>query len=170
MIQVKRSPLTASEWITPAVAKEWLRVDGDADDMLIASLITQVRELAEEFLQRSIARQHITLTASRGVYVLPYGPIDKIVSVKNEDGDDVDYSYDGLYLTIPGVVYSVTAGSSPETVTIEYEAGGSIPAGLILALKQVLMNYYENRHDDGDIVHMVYSNAGLQVYRNKLWF
>ena len=172
MIKINRQ-LKAAEPLTLSEVKNWLKVDGDADDMTITAMISQVRELVESYLGRCIANTTVTLQVSASVYVEPpYGPVDTIVSVKDADGNDVSYTWDGFTLNFSSPVISVTAGTPQNTVkTIVYEsAGGSIPEGLKLGLLEVIAWLYESRGDEDKLTYMIYQNANLQVYRQKIWF
>ena len=51
----------ASEPITLAEAKAYLRVDSSGDDALITSLIVSARKLCEEHMQRAIMSQTLQL-------------------------------------------------------------------------------------------------------------
>ena len=136
-------------------------------------MITQVRELVDSYLGRCIANTTVTLEVAAGVYIEPpYGPVDTIVSVKDSDGNDVSYTWDGFTITFSNDVVSVTAGTPQNTAkTIVYEsASGAIPAGLKLGLLEVIAWLYENRGDSNKITYMIYQNANLQPYRQKLWF
>ncbi|MBP3958346.1 phage head-tail connector protein [Gemmata sp. G18] len=86
----------ASEPVTVAEAKLWLKVDGDDDDDLLTGLIAAAREAAESFTGRAFITQAVTLTLDLGcsgwanelpdgVYDLPvsalYGALPRIISL-----------------------------------------------------------------------------------------
>lgn len=163
MINVNKE-ITGSDVLTLDQAKSFMRVDGSTDDELITQLITQARELIEQYLDRTINDATITLTASaRQELVLPYPPVSSITSVQNESDDsDITYNWDGLTLTFDHGVY--------DTFVVIYEtADSSLPNGLILAWMEVVLWLYENRSDTAGIQSMLAYNANLQVYRNKIW-
>ncbi len=56
-IQVSKT-ITGSEPVTLEEAKAWIKSD-DADDALVTTLITQTRELVEEYLNLSIVEQEV---------------------------------------------------------------------------------------------------------------
>jgi uncharacterized phiE125 gp8 family phage protein len=171
MIKLEKQ-VKASEPLTLDEVKEWLKVDGDDDDAVIAAIITEVRELVEEYLGISIVSQQIMMAVQNARKVSPpYGPVNTIVSVQNSTGDDVTYTWDGFVVSMPHGTVSVTAGSSPTMSVITYLAGYTqIPAGLKLGLKQVIAWLYENRGDSDKLPYMIYQNANLQPYRQKVWF
>jgi len=165
--------VTGTEPITLEEAKAWMRVDGSSDDAIITSLITQARELVENYLNVSIVQTTLVLNATaRKELVLPYGPVQTITSVKDEAGNDVDYTYNEFYINFDQGTYSVTGGSSMYVDTITtYDAGkAAIPAGLKLGLLEVILWLYENRGDSSGFQMMLMQNQNLQVYRlNNVW-
>lgn len=172
MLKVSKS-VTGSEPITLQEAKDWMRVDGDADDSLITSLITQSRELAEEYLNISIAQTTLVLDATARVeLLLPYGPVQTITSVTDQEGHDVDYTWNEFYIKFDQGTYSVTGGSALYVDTITtYDSGlAVIPAGLKLGLLEFIAWLYENRGDTSKFMMALYQNQNLQPYRsNNVW-
>jgi len=170
MIKVEKT-VTGTDELTLTNAKLWMKVDDTADDTLITSLITEAKQLIEQYINFTLTPATITLTATaRTQLCLPYGPVQSITSVKDMDGDDVEYTYEDLCIEFDTQVYSVTNPSNVyvQTVTI-YEAGTtSIPSGLMLAWKEVVLYLYENR-GDLNINSILSSNKNLQVYRNNVW-
>lgn len=165
--------VTGTEPITLDEAKAWLRVDGAADDTLITSLITQSRELVEQYLNYSIVETTIVCTATpRKELVLPFTPVVTIASVKDEEGEDVDYTWNEFYISFDKGTYSVTGGSNEYVQTVTtYDAGlPEIPGGLKLGLLEVMSWLYENRGDDSGFQMMLYKNQNIQIYRiNNVW-
>ena len=169
MLQLNKT-VTGTEPITLDEAKAWMRVDGATDDILITSLITQVRELVEEYLNISIVETTIKLTASeRKELVLPYGPVIVISSCVDTDADPVSYDWNGFYMTFDQGTYSVTGGSSLYVQTLTtYDTGlTDVPGGLKLGMLEVLLWLYENRGDSSGFQMMLYQNQNLQPYRNN---
>jgi len=162
--------VTGPEPITLEEAKAWMRVDGATDDALITSLITQARELTENYLNISIVETTLVLTATeRKELVLPYGPVNSIASCVDTEAEPVSYDWNGFYMSFDQGTYSVTGGSSIYVQTITtYEAGtATIPAGLKLGLLEVILWLYENRGDSSGFQMMLYQNQNLQPYRNN---
>ncbi|RLA66080.1 MAG: hypothetical protein DRQ78_04695 [Epsilonproteobacteria bacterium] len=171
MIKVERTVIGTNQ-LTLEVAKLWMKVDGDAEDVLITSLIDEAKDIMESYINYTITPSTITVTASPRVELcLPYGPVQSITSVKDVDGEDLSYVYEGFCITFDQQVYSVTKPTSvyAQSVTI-YEAGTtSIPTGLMLAWKEVVLYLYENRSDSGNIQMLLSQNANLQIFRKKIW-
>ncbi len=170
MVKIEKT-VTGTDELTLEVAKLWMKVDDTADDTLITSLITEAKNIIEEYINFTITPATITIVASpRTKLFLPYGPVQTITSVKNYDGDDVDYTYEGLYIDFDTQVYSVTKPENVyvQTTTIYTSGTTSIPSGLLLAWKEVVLYLYENR-GDMDIKQLLSNNQNLQQYRTKIW-
>lgn len=172
MIKVEKT-ITGTNELTLSVAKAWMRVDENSNDenTLITSLIDEAKNLIEEYINYTITPATITVTASPRVELcLPYPPVQTITSVKDVDGEDLEYEYEGFCITFNQQVYSVTQPTSVyvQSITI-YEAGTtSIPAGLLLSWKEVVLYLYENR-GDMNIKQMMMNNQNLNQYRTKIW-
>lgn len=117
-----------SEPVTLQEAKDWGKIEQDADDDLIEELITAAREECESytglgFITRTIVA---TINNANGGFVLPYGPVTSDVAVT--DSDDATWS------DLRGE-YEVT-----------YDAGyATLPKRLKTAIKQQFLFMYENR-------------------------
>ena len=160
MLKVQKTARSVSP-LTLAVVKQWLKVDGNSDDSLITTLIEQSRDLIEAYLGRSLIEYDITLTATaRREVELPYGPVDSITSVKDNDGNDVDYKYYGFTVTL----------DSPVDTVINYRTTGDLPKGLELGWLEAIAYLYEFRGDDKQAFKMaLYQNQNLQPYRMRVW-
>ena len=91
MIKVERTVIGTNQ-LTLEVAKLWMKVDGDAEDVLITSLIDEAKDIMESYINYTITPSTITVTASPRVELcLPYGPVQSITSVKDVDGEDNFY-------------------------------------------------------------------------------
>ncbi len=173
MIRILDRTVTGTEQLILEVAKDWLRVDGTTDDDLITSLITQARDLIEQYCNITITPSTITLLASPRIELcLPYGPVDSVTSVKDGDGTAVDYNYNGFCIEFQSATYSVTnpsAGGFVQTTTV-YDAGvDEVPPGLMLGWKEVVAYLYENRGDDSKVMMLLTQNANLMEFRTKIW-
>ncbi len=171
MIKVEKT-VTGTNELTLEVAKLWMKVDGTADDSLITSLIDEAKDIIEQYINYTITPTTITVTASSRVELcLPYPPVVTITTVKDEDGNDVDYTYNGFCIQFDTATYSVTGGANGYVTTVTiYDAGvANIPAGLMLAWKEVVLYLYENRSDSVDIQMLLNQNANLQIFRKKIW-
>lgn len=160
MLKTDRT-IAGPEPVTLDEAKDFLRVDYDTDDVLITSIITQSRDIVEQFLSRSLVDSAITLTADcRHEMVLPYGPVTSVASVLDIDGIEVaDWTWDGLTLKL-----KVT-----DTFTVLYNTAADEHPGLKLGLLETIAYLYENRGDTASIGLILYYNKNLQPFRNKVW-
>lgn len=172
MLQVNRTR-TGAIPITLDQAKLFLRVDGTADDTLITALIEQSLDLIEEYLNTSIIEATVIVLASiRLTLELPYGPVISITTVQDQDGEDIDYTWNGFYISFASTSWSPTSPESwpyTESVTT-FEAGyATLPKGLELAWMEAIAWLYENRGDNTGFVSMLSQNANLMPYRRKVW-
>jgi uncharacterized phiE125 gp8 family phage protein len=120
--------------------------DFDDDDALIADLITSARERIEEFTGLSLVPKtwEIEFTNLAGGFEIPFGPVNTILNVKDDEGDsistdDFDVSLNGRILKNPKY----------ENMTMLYEAGYTdLPKGLKDAMYKEVAYRYINRGDE----------------------
>lgn len=156
----------ASEPITLAEAKLHLRVDGSAEDTLIASLITAARQHVEAATGRSLmpTTWRSSFAAFADPLEIPVAPLRSISSVEA-------YGATGSLATVSPSIYLVTTPSGPQAqrgalhlnagsywpdlatrpdaVRVQYVAGyadaASVPGPLKSAILLVLTDLFENR-------------------------
>ena len=87
----------ASEPITLAEAKSYLRVDSSGDDALITSLIVSARKLCEEHMQRAIMSQTLQL------FIDTTGEIDQPLWEGMRTGPYLNYNKNYIDLPMPTV-------------------------------------------------------------------
>ena len=155
--------ITGSEPLSLSEVKSWLRVDYSDEDTLITSLISEARNQAELYLGVSIIEKSIVLILTdRSEIQLPYGPVSVVSSVVDENDDALEYDL---------LAEKITFDSTVDYAKISYSAGMStVPSGLEMALKQIIMRYYENRGDDKNIGLLPNEIQSLKPHRRKLWF
>ena len=155
--------ITGSEPLSLSEVKSWLRVDYSDEDTLITSLISEARNQAELYLGVSIIEKSIVLILTdRSDIQLPYGPVSAVSSVVDENDDALEYDL---------LAEKITFDSTVDYAKISYSAGMStVPSGLEMALKQIIMRYYENRGDDKNIGLLPNEIQSLKPHRRKLWF
>lgn len=162
MIRWKKTT-TGSEPVTLEEMKAWMRVSSTADDTLISSLITEARELIETALNHSIVEQTIELTASgREKLYLPFQPVTDVTTVKDMDGEDLPYEFDGFIISFTSISTSIT----------DYTAGyAAPPEGLLVGLKEVVAFLYENRGDamNANVQLFIQNNESLGPYNQVSW-
>ncbi|MGB1540581.1 MAG: head-tail connector protein, partial [Rickettsiales bacterium] len=151
-----RETAPASEPLTLAEAKLYLRVDGSAEDSLITDMITAVREAAEEYLRKSLITQSWVLTYedyAPAVAMLPRGPVQSISSVKVIDRS-------GAETAVSNTVYHLGVGKASVhfdtvqlgyLVEIIYSTGYGDADAVPEAIRQGMLTHlaalYDNRID-----------------------
>lgn len=164
----------ATEPVTLDQAKQHLRVDHDADDTLITTLIEAARHLVEGRLKQSLVTQtwdfyldgwyeevlnyYPGRYAAREVVYLAKGPVQSVASVKYLDGSGVLATWaPSEYIVTPGLPGRITPAYSRtfpttlpvvDSVVIRYTAGYStVPGNLRAAMLLVIGHLYENREE-----------------------
>lgn len=133
-------PEEPTEIVSLADAKAWLRVDYDDDDTIIQAVIDECVSQAQEITQSSFYTRTIKTIYddTSAKFRLPYGPVQEITSVVNADGDALGYTYEYEMMEVNG---------SPAIIT--YEAGyENLPAGILLALRKMILSNYDDREDN----------------------
>lgn len=166
--QVTTAPTT--EPITLAEAKLHLRVDGTDEDALITALIQAAREYCENYCNRAILTQTVTLkmqsfpssTEGIGGIDLRFGKVQSITEIKYFDTDNVeqtinaaDYSLLNMFESyIVAPVYNTcfpTTRGDFANITVTYLAGwatvAEVPQVIKLAMLLFIGSSYENRED-----------------------
>jgi uncharacterized phiE125 gp8 family phage protein len=157
----------ALEPVTVAEAKAHLRVDGDAEDILIGSLVLTSRLHIEAALALAIITQSWTLALDRwprGNHIdLPMTPLQSVDDVRVVNGA-------GIVMIIPAESYLVDLASRPgrlvwnntippipglpaNGIEIDFTAGfgataDSVPAPLKHAILMLTAHWYEHRDPD----------------------
>jgi len=154
----------AEEPVTVAAAKAHLRIDGSAEDVLIASLILTSRLHVEAAMGLALITQEWRLTFDRwpeaGEVRFPLRPIQSItsVSVAGDDGvpvlvSDADYTLDGQALR-PRLIPRNGSWLQPKTrangIEIQFTAGigdeaEDIPQPIRHAILLLVAHWYEHR-------------------------
>ena len=165
---LKRLTAPAAEPITLAEAKSHLRVDTTADDTLIAGYITSAREWCEDYIDRALVTQQLTmrLDAFPAEIELPRPPMATAgtataVSVTYTTGDSLatatlsTSSYRVDRDASPGVIRNIYNGSWPShlldqnSVSVTWWAGygaaADVPQRVKTALLMCVHEIYEKR-------------------------
>lgn len=159
-----------TEPITVQQAKDFTRIDTDADDAFVLPLIiTAARQMLEAFCNIGFVPHDITaeLNNPNGRINLPYAPVIEVESIKDRDGNDIaagDYSIEGGQLLYPKyAVITYTAGyGGGEDATV-------LPDLFKRALAAQITWMYNNRGDEtkkGTICTEAY--AALYPKRRKV--
>lgn len=154
-----------AEPITLGEAKAHLRVDTDAEDTLIQSLIMASRLHIEAALDLALITQTWRLRRdtwpSSRTLTLPIRPIQSVISVKVYDDDDIPRAIDPASFILDGAANPARLvwrgnGSAPASglaangIEIDFVAGhGDGPADVPQPMRQALLlliaHWYENR-------------------------
>jgi uncharacterized phiE125 gp8 family phage protein len=155
----------AAEPISLAESKHWLRVEHDADDDLIGSLIAGARREIEVATRRALITQTWRIVLNcwprAGRIVSPVNPLQGVEAVRvfDESGAPSALDPEGFVLntaSLPGIIAFMPANvMQPGRVLagIEIDAtaghGGAedVPAPLVQALRLMLAHRYEHRGD-----------------------
>ncbi|WP_116652871.1 head-tail connector protein [Pelagibacterium sediminicola] len=152
----------AQEPVSLVQAKAHLRVDDDAEDGLIESLITAARVHIEGVTGRALLEQSWRLVRddwpANGIVMLPVGPVQSLDEIRtyDEHGEPHIIDTEGALLDGHGIPPRVVLpGNRPSIrerlgVEIDYTAGygkapEDVPADLIQALLTLVAYWYENR-------------------------
>jgi uncharacterized phiE125 gp8 family phage protein len=179
----KQESYTGQEPVTLAEAKKHCRVDFTDDDDILTDLLTECRQVIEDFCHISLVPKTITLTIKaqeqlRSIYAqpfqvreqfnefeLPYGPTPAVLSVTSLDSD-------GLTITtlIPNADYWI-AGSAYKTIKISnnfdnnilvYSAGyTTIPGPLKRAILNEIAYRYEMRGEPSNVRATAFTEEGV---------
>lgn len=112
---LQRTADATEEPITLQQAKDWLRVDLDVDDAVIAALITAARQQVERDTGRVCSTQTWALgldAVPAGAITLPVGPVLSVSSV-------VVYAPDNTASTVAATVYRLDADSRPARLVLQ---------------------------------------------------
>lgn len=144
----------ASEPLTLAEAKLYLRVDGSAEDALITDLIAAAREHAEQALHKSLMTQSWKLVFDGSAPLctpLPRGPVSAITSVTLLDEEANQTVLDSSAYALSGAQDMLVFDSAPSSHRIEiiYVAGygdaEDIPRPIVQGIRMHLASMYERR-------------------------
>ncbi len=166
---IERITPPASEPVTLAETKTYLRVEHANDDAMIGLMITAAREAAETYLGTSFITQRWKMTVEHQLaemIPLHFGLVQSIVSIveKTEEGDSTTLDAAGYRLSIDKRAVHIIAPRSGFRFEITYDAGYGATASLIPGLiRQGLLQHvaamYERREVSAPIPAMA-----LQAY------
>lgn len=151
----------AAEPIALAQAKAFLKVDDEAEDALIETLIASARMHVEGITGKALIEQswRLVLEAfpASGVVRLPVSPLLEVtaITVTSEDAESEELSLEGLtgqgdQLVVPKTILSRAFSPQRGGIEIDYKAGfGSdaddVPADIKQAMLGLIAHWYEFR-------------------------
>ncbi|MGL1922047.1 MAG: head-tail connector protein [Hyphomicrobiales bacterium] len=151
------------EPVTLNEVKNYLKIENNIEDVLIASMITAARVQLETRLSRALLRQFWSIYLD----VLPFDceiklPLNPVISVESLAVIDVDGIYNDL--SIDGYIYNVkvepallkvtqnlpSIGSEYSGIRVQFWAGygaapQDVPAPILQAIMHLVAFWYENR-------------------------
>lgn len=179
----------AAEPVSLSDAKVHLRVDGSAEDVLIAAYLQAAREHVENVTGRALMLQtwELRLDAWSDRIELPRAPLASITSVKYDDTTGAEQSASGYQTVQPsgptagcGTVLPPAGGSWPSAgagagaIRVRYVAGhataADVPAALRAAVLLTLGDLYENREASSAV--SVSTNPAFHrlIFPYRLWW
>ena len=184
----------ATEPVTLAEAKAWLRVEGTEEDALIGALITAARQHIEGFTRRALVTTGYTLKLDAFPYdarnqsreiVLPRPPLASLTSIEYLDTNGALQTLNPTTYVVdtyaqPAKVFCRTETAWPATytvpnaITLVYTAGygtpAAIPAGLLIALRYIVAHWYELRTpvNVGNIVNEIPLTAQTLMWQERI--
>ena len=170
MRQIKINATLGSEIITASEVKNYVRIDTTADDALIATMITQARIWAENFISRDIVSKNRTYYIDRtdtGLFDLPFSPVASISQITINNIITTNYEILGL----DNETIELDQGSA-DRVKITYITSGLNDSLLKQALLQLVSTYYDNRADfiESQSVSEIPSNVKVVLSSYKTMF
>jgi uncharacterized phiE125 gp8 family phage protein len=155
----------ADEPISLAGAKQYLRVEHDSDDELIAALTAAARNAVERATRRVLVEQSWRIVLDRwpasGRIVAPVNPLRALEAARvlAADGEPAALDLDRFTLdtaSVPGVIAFERANVAEPgralaglelDVTAGYGAPADVPAPLVQAIRLLLARSYEQREE-----------------------
>ncbi len=171
---LSRVTAPATEPVTLAEAKLYLRVDSTAEDALITDMITAARMMAEQWLSRSLISQSWQVAFDYAISSrtrLPMGPVTAIGSVVivNQDGSTVTVDPSTYWLNAAKNALMLNGPLVGFQIDITYNTGYGGATAVPKPIKQGLLAHIAAMYDargDSDMSHMPPQVAGLyQPYR-----
>ena len=145
-MQIKHGTV-ATEPISLAEAKTYLKVDYSDEDTLITLLIKGVREQVEQFTGLAITARTIEYFDEEipESIVLPFPDHSSITEVKFNGTVSTAYTKTGLsqFIIYPESLF--TSGTDNSGVYIKYVTSGTCPDGLKLEMYKIIDEKYRNR-------------------------
>ena len=142
MYQYKEENI-GSEPISLDEAKAFMRVSFESDDTQIQSIITRVRQMAEQILSRSFVAKTITYyeeIAEKEVVKLPFPNHSQVLNVYVNGVDMVDNT------TVRGLTQlSVVGDFVGKEIRVIYTTDGTIESGIKSAMLKEIVNQYQNK-------------------------
>ena len=132
-----------AEPVELAEAKNYLRVDTDADNYLITNMIEQARITIENYICRDIVAKDRTFFLDEAIsYInLPFAPVRTIQTITSE-GSTASYTEIGILKEV------IELDELPaKKIKITYQTKGFVDSSIKQAILQMVSTLYDNRAD-----------------------
>lgn len=168
----------ATEPVSLAEAKLWIKQDVDTDDDLINILIPQARQYCESYTKRALISQTWEIVSGQPFNPIPL-PLGQTISITSvtviQDDDTSTVQSTDIYHTSTGndngKVY-LKIGSTWTTTTREFNSfkirfvagwanAAAVPAKYKQAILKVVAYMYENRQFTDDDVYLLLQQSGV---------
>lgn len=154
-MQIKYSSI-GTEPVSLAEAKSWLKADYDDEDILISTLISGIRGLAEEVTGLSLVAKTIEYFEEDIEIIsdwvkLPYPEHDAITEVKVNGEVTTDYYTTGLTQKLIKANGISSTDENDLGLYVKYTTLGSVPTGFKLAFLKELAEVYEKRSSSSEV-------------------
>jgi len=168
MRQVYINQVLEGEPVTLADAKNYMRVDTDADDLLITNMIEQARIYLENHICRDIVAKDRTFFLDNAITVIniPFAPVETISTVTVE-GSTASFTEVGLKKEM------IELNELPaKRIKITYQTSGLVDGAIKQAVLQMASTLYDNRADfvTGSITQEIPLDARRLVAMHKVSF
>lgn len=155
-----RFSVEGAEPVSVTTLKNWLKIDLNDDDVLLAAIISGARVQIERYVNLSLINRTVTAKIINGLggFVLPYGPVKNVSTVTDFLGVAITSTIEWNVLNEPFV---------GDKGIVTYEAGyEKLPADFVIAIMQQSAYLYEHRGDEInlDLSPLIITN--LKVLRN----
>jgi len=153
---IETSGEIATEPVTLEEVKNFCKIDVSEDDTLLEMMITACRQECEAITNIGFVNREVVVQQNNGNggCYLPLGPIGDISSVKDIEGNDIEYKAVGS--TWKQILWPVH-----ERLVLVYDAGyTTLPMELKLALLECIFYRYDERK--------VRENAHPPIYLDQL--
>jgi uncharacterized phiE125 gp8 family phage protein len=163
----------ASEPITLAQAKTFLRIEHSADDEPVTRAITAARQAAEQYLKVALLPQtwdYVVANPPATKLCLPFGPVQTVTSITltTESGATSSMNVANYRLSVDGFSLLFNPSVDIEKITIRFVAGiatvvADIPTPIVQGMLHHLTVLMETR--DGTAPLPMQSMGCYQPYR-----
>lgn len=170
---ILKAPVDADQMAVDFVMlARYVQIRSTMHDEVLKELLKSSTETAERFLCLSLTERIITARWEElDTEELPYGPVHEILSVKDDQDNDVDYSRQGLF----GSFITLKVDRLSPTI-VRYRAGYNdqvpLPHDIKLAIMKLVTDDFEQRPSVSfEVVNDLPNNwkAKCRSYRRIPW-